>query len=119
MGGQLKNNFECRTCGQGLFLLFNCHQNVFIKFYVSVLLGSCYTYWSYYTYCSDFCWIVLFIFVTALYSSYYTHCLKKKWTELLIFITALLFLLYVLFRKKQACNIYKYCSYNRNPRVLL
>ena len=31
-----------------------------------LLLGSYYTYWSYYLYCSDFWWIVLFIFITAL-----------------------------------------------------
>ena len=29
-------------------------------------LGSYYTYWSYYAYCSNFWWVVLFIFITAL-----------------------------------------------------
>ena len=40
----------------------------------------------------------------------------KKVYVLLIFTTVLL-LLYVLFSKNQACNIYKYWSYKRNLRV--
>ena len=73
-----------------------------LKFWILViflLLGSYYTYWFYYTYCSNFWWIVLFIFITALIFlySYYTYCLKKKWIVLLVFIIILLFLLSVLF----------------------
>ena len=53
------------------------------------------------------------------YSSYYTYCLKTKWIVLLIFITVLLFLLHTIYTvlKKQARNIYKYWSYDRNLRV--
>ena len=61
----------------------------------------------------------LFIFITALlFLIYQMYCSNKMWIVLLIFITVLLFLLYVLFYKNQACNIYKYWSYNRNLRVI-
>ena len=43
----------------------------------------------------------------------------KKCIVLLIFITVLLFLLYLCtILKNQACNIYKYWSYNRNLRLV-
>ena len=45
-----------------------------------------------------------------------TYSSKKKCIKLLIFNTVLLFLLYAVL-KNQACNIYKYWSYNRNLRV--
>ena len=42
-----------------------------------VLLGSYYTYWIYYTYCSDFWGIVLFIFITTLLFLLYVRSGKK------------------------------------------
>ena len=81
-----------------------------------LLLGSYYTYWSYYTYCSDFWWIVLIIFITALLFLLYVLFEKKvDRTVNFYYCTSLPIIRTVL--KKQACNIYKYWSYNRNLRV--
>ena len=54
----------------------------------AVLLGSYYTYWSYYTYCSEF--FRYFTIISTVWS-------QKMWIVLFISITALPFLLYVLF----------------------
>ena len=65
-------------------LLANCLS----KFDRCILLGSYYTYWSYYKYCSDF--FRYFTIISTVRS-------QKMWVVLFIFITALPFLLYVLF----------------------
>ena len=63
------------------------------------------TYRTYYTYCSNFWWIVLFIFITALLFLLYI-CSKKNVDRTVNFYycTALPIIRTVL--KNQACNIY-------------
>ena len=70
---------------------------------------------SYYTYCTDFWWIVLFIFIPA-FLLYVQFEKKVDHTVNFHYYIALLIICTVL--KKQACNNYKYWSYNRNLRVL-
>jgi hypothetical protein len=82
-----------------------------------ILSGSYYRYWSYYKYCSDLRWIILFIFITALLFLLYVLFEKKvDRTVNFYYFTALPIIRTVL--TKQACNIYKYWSYNRNLRVV-
>ena len=77
----------------------------------SLLLGS------YYTYCSDLWWIVLFIFITALLFLLYVLFEKKvECTFNCYYCTALPIIRTVL--KKQAWNIHKHLSYNRKLRVV-
>ena len=68
-------------------------------------------------YCSDFRWILLFIFINALLFLLYILFEKKvDRTVNFYYCNALPIKRTVL--KKQACNIDKYWSYNRNLRVL-
>ena len=106
--------------------------------YLLILLGSYYMYWSYHKYCSDFWWIVLFIFITSLlFLLYVVFGTKVDCTVNLYYCTALPIICTVLKKvdrtvifycytflpiihtvlKNQACNNYKYWSYNRNLRV--
>ena len=80
----------------------------FMCLHIPILLGS------YYMYCFDFWWIILFIFITALLL-YVLFRKKVDCTVHFYYCTALPIIRTVL--KKQACNIYKYWSYNRNIRV--
>ena len=79
-----------------LFLLV--FKTVFVKMrrngmYLSTLKFLLYALVHHYTYCPDFWWIVMIIFITALLFLLYILFEKKKWIVLLIFITVLLFIL--------------------------
>ena len=87
-----------------------------------ILLGSYYTYWSYYTYCLNFSLIesiistgrsqkksIVLFFLLLYYSSYYTYWLENfpPFTNISTG-----------WSKKMGWNIYKTSTYNRNLRVI-
>ena len=77
-----------------------------------ILLGS-----YYYTYCSDFWWIVLFSFITALLFLLYVLFQKKvDQTVNFDYCTTLPTIHTVL--KNHDCNIYKHRTHNRKLRVV-
>ena len=85
-----------------------CSQNFYC-----LLLGSYYTYLSYYMYCLNLFWLIFtYTYRTMAFFHFLLGEKLKNWKF------SLTFQIYVPYDlNNQACNIYKYCTYNRNLRV--